>query len=78
MTDMLEITVNRRRFDTRNGVTQEMTTADIAGLAGVPAQNAVVEQEGDRNELVLVPCDTRLEITTGMHFLVTRHFVMGG
>ena len=78
MTDFLEITVNRRRFDAKHGVASQMSAAAIAELAGVPAQNAVVERESGENELELVPCDASIAIETGMHFLVTRHFVMGG
>lgn len=78
MRDVLEITVNRRRFDRSDGVTSEMTAAEIAALVGIPAQNAVVERETAKNELELFEGATAMKIAGGMHFLVTRHFVMGG
>ena len=78
MSDRLEITINRRRFDNTQGVNPVMTAADIAGLIGVPAENAVVEQETGRDEYVPVAGDTPVQMKGGMHFLVTRHFVMGG
>ena len=78
MSDVLEITVNRRRFDRSDGVNQAMTAAQIAALVGIPAQNAVVERETAKNELELIEGEAAMKIAGGMHFLVTRHFVMGG
>jgi len=78
MSNGLEITVNRRRFDHSDGVGLEMTAAQIAALVGIPAQNAVVERETAKNELELLEHTTAMKIAGGMHFLVTRHFVMGG
>ena len=78
MANTLKITVNRRRFDARHGVKPAMTAAELAELIDIPARNAIVEREGDNNELFSVPSDAPIDIEPGMHFLVTRHFVMGG
>ncbi|CAH1655402.1 hypothetical protein [Chelatococcus asaccharovorans] len=78
MQNKIEITVNRRRFDGSCGVTSQMTAAEIAGLVGIPAQNAIVERETARNAYEAVSADAQIAIEAGMHFLVTRHFVMGG
>ncbi|MBL6431282.1 MAG: hypothetical protein HPM95_09095 [Alphaproteobacteria bacterium] len=45
MDDRREITINRRRFDRDDGVEPTMTTDALAELAGIPAQNAIVERE---------------------------------
>ncbi len=78
MSEEYEITVNRRRFSAADGVKPQMSAAELAGLAGVPAANAIVEREIARDEYELVPCDAIVEVAGPMHFLVTRHFVMGG
>lgn len=78
MQDPLEITVNRRRFDRNAGVHAAMTAEAIATLVGVPVRNAVVEREvGPGAYERLAPGD-EISVKTGMHFLVTREFVMGG
>ena len=76
--DSLEITINRRRFGAAEGVLPVMTAANIAGLAGVPADNAIVEREIARNTYEPVTGEIPIAMKSGMHFLVTRHFVMGG
>lgn len=78
MSQDLEITVNRRRFDASDGVRARMSAAEIAALVGVPARNAVVERETARERYTSVPCSGEIEVQAGMHFLVTREFVMGG
>jgi hypothetical protein len=75
---VMEITVNRRRFDRSDGVCGRMTAEGIATLIGIPAQNAIVEREIARDRFIPVIADDTLEIASGMHFLVTRKFVMGG
>ena len=44
----LHIFVNRRKFDTADGVRREMTGAQITALVDVPADNAVVRLESGR------------------------------
>ncbi|WP_349360706.1 hypothetical protein [Stappia sp.] len=78
MDDRLEITINRRRFDRAAGVAAKMTADDLATLAGIPAQNAIVERETGPRTYEPVAGDEALTVRSGMHFLVTRKFVMGG
>lgn len=68
------IFVNRRRFTLRAATS---TGADIAGLIGVPFDNAVVERE-TADGLVAVLLDKPLPVEDGEAFLVTRQFIMGG
>lgn len=68
------IFVNRRRFPLP---VTAATGADIAGLIGVPADNAVVERETAEG-LIAVSLDKPLLIDNGEAFLVTRQFIMGG
>jgi hypothetical protein len=73
----LHIFVNRRKFESGDGVKEHMTGAEIAALVGVPADNAVVRRDSgpDKTE---VPIDQSIEIKNGDHFLVTRKIVEGG
>src|ERR1700733_2373716 len=41
----LHIFVNRRKFERGDGVKREMTGREIAGLVGVPPENAVVRYD---------------------------------
>lgn len=68
------IFVNRRRFTLPATAS---TGADIAGLIGVPADNAVVERETPEG-LIAVSLDAPLATDDGEAFLVTRQFIMGG
>lgn len=74
----LHIYINRRRFGVASGVGGLMTGQQIAGLAGVPADNAVVEAQTESGGLLEVGMDHNVHLTPGMHFLVTRQYVMGG
>jgi len=78
MTATLEITINRKRFSPADGVKKMMTPAELADLIDIPAQMAIVEREISRGEYSAVPADMLIEIEDRMHFLITRHFVMGG
>ncbi|SDU45744.1 hypothetical protein [Stappia sp. ES.058] len=78
MDDRLEITINRRRFDRDGGVAPTMTADDLATLAGIPAQNAIVERETGPRTYEALARDSSLPMRSGLHFLVTRKFVMGG
>ncbi|WP_425089026.1 hypothetical protein [Stappia sp.] len=78
MDDRREITINRRRFDRDGGVEPTMTADALAELAGIPAENAIVERETGPRTYEALARDTSLPIRSGMHFLVTRKFVMGG
>lgn len=73
----LHIFVNRRKFDSADGVRPEMNGAQIAALVDVPADNAVVRLEsgGEPRE---IPVNQTIHIKDGMHFLVTRKVVEGG
>ena len=76
--ETLEIIINRRRFDMRDGVEPLMTPAQIAALVCVPASTSVVEVEVARGEFETLAHDQPITIGERMHFLVTRRFVMGG
>lgn len=78
MGQRLEITINRRRFNLDDGVSAQMTPADLANLIGIPPENAVVEREVERDRYQVIPCNSEVSVNDGMHFLITRHFVMGG
>jgi hypothetical protein len=74
----LFVFINRRRFGSEHGIVDRMSGAAIAALMGVPAENAVVEIEQDDGRLSEIALDSSHAIVMGMHFLVTRQFVMGG
>jgi hypothetical protein len=73
----LHIFVNRRKFERADGVREEMTGAQIAGLVSVPADNAVVRRDSgpDKSE---VGINETVKVKNGDHFLVTRKAVEGG
>ena len=73
----LHIFVNRRKFETGDGVQPHMTGAQIAALVEVPADNAVVRFDTgpDRREIGIAE---KVDIKNGDHFLVTRKVVEGG
>ena len=73
----LHIFVNRRKFETGDGVKESMTGGEIAGLVEVPADNAVVRLESgpDKRE---IPVGDSIQIKNGQQFLVTRKVVEGG
>jgi hypothetical protein len=73
----LHIFVNRRKFERGDGVQDEMTGAQIAGLINVPTDNAVVRRDSgpDKSE---VGINETVRVKNGDHFLVTRKAVEGG
>lgn len=75
--EKLHIFVNRRKFGADDGVSETMTGSQIAGLVGVPAENAVVRYDtgADQRE---VGTDEPVKIQQADHFLVTRRTVEGG
>lgn len=73
----LHIFVNRRKFDRGDGVREEMTGAQIAGLVQVPPENAVIRQETGSEQREIGISET-VHIKNGEHFLVTRRVVEGG
>lgn len=73
----LFIFVNRLKKTEKDGVKAEMTRAEIAGLAGVPAANAVVKRDRDGQQETITTDDPFL-VCKGEHFLVTRDNVQGG
>ncbi len=54
-----------------------LTGAELAGLAGVPIDNVVVELETPAG-LREIGLDTTVPVTAGQSFLITRQFIMGG
>jgi hypothetical protein len=76
-TARLHIFVNRRKFEEGDGVTPEMTGAQIAALVEVPADNAVVRRDSGPDKNEIAPTDT-VHVKNGDHFLVTRKIVEGG
>jgi multiubiquitin len=73
----LHIFVNRRKFERGDGVRDEMTGAQIAGLINVPGDNAVVRRDSgpDKSEIGV---NETVKVKNGDHFLVTRKAVEGG
>lgn len=73
----LHIFVNRRKFETGDGVQHEMSGAQIAALVNVPPDNAVIRLENGPapGEVGIAQV---VAIRNGMHFLVTRRLVEGG
>jgi multiubiquitin len=72
----LHIFVNRRKFEEGDGVRHEMTGAQIAGLVGVPEDNAVIREESPEKRDIGV--QEKIHVKDGAHFLVTRKIVEGG
>jgi hypothetical protein len=73
----LHIFVNRRKFETGDGVRERMTGAQIAALVEVPADNAVVRLDSGPDKREIGISET-IDIKNGEHFLVTRRVVEGG
>jgi hypothetical protein len=72
----LHIFVNRKKFGPEDGVGAAMTGAQIAGLVGVDADNAIIrEGKADGAE---IPPEKTVAIKNGEHFFVTRKIVDGG
>jgi hypothetical protein len=76
-TPHLHIFVNRRKFEEGDGVTPEMTGAQIAALVEVPADNAVIRRDSGPDRQEIAPTET-VHVKNGDHFLVTRKIVEGG
>lgn len=76
--DDLSIFVNRRRFDFGNGAKRLVTGAELAALVGVPSGNAKIEREVGPDRMEEIGLHQVIEVSSGMHFLVTREFVTGG
>ena len=74
---VLEIYVNRRKFQSGDGVKPEMTGGELAALINVPEDNAVVKLE-TRQGRIDIPVNDKVQIKSGMEFLITRRTVDGG
>jgi hypothetical protein len=74
----LHIFVNRRKFETGDGVKPQMTRAEIAALVEVPAGNAVVRYDSGSEKGKEIENDQPIHVKDGDHFLVTRRVVEGG
>jgi hypothetical protein len=72
----LHIFVNSRRFDKAHGVKLDMTVADIANLAKISPEVAVVRRYHGKH--YSEPMHGDIEIVSGDHFVVTRKKVDGG
>jgi len=73
----LHIFVNRKKKEESDGVRPVMKGREIAALANVPAENAVVRR-GNTGDSPIVGLDDELQIHMAEHFLVTRKIVEGG
>jgi len=73
----LHIFVNRRKFEEGDGVSAQMTGAQIAALVEVPADNAVIRRESGAEKAEVAANET-VQVKNGDHFLVTRKIVEGG
>lgn len=73
----LHIFVNRRKFEEGDGVSGQMTGAQLAALVEVPAENAVIRRDSgpDKQE---IGANEVVTVKNGDHFLVTRKLVEGG
>jgi len=74
----LHIFVNRRKFEQGDGVKDEMTGAEIAGLVNVPADNAVIRWDSGPQKGEEIGSGQLVQVSIGDHFLVTRKVVEGG
>lgn len=72
------IWVNRRRFGGAQRLGEVSTGSDIAVLIGVPTDNARIDLETDAGALREIDINETITVENGMHFLVTRRYVMGG
>jgi hypothetical protein len=73
----LHIFVNRLKYGAAQGVRPTMTGRQIAALARVPAELAVVRR-GSGSDAEPVGIDETLSIHQAEHFMVTRCVVEGG
>ena len=73
----LHIFVNGIKFDD-DRVKPEMTGAEIAALAEVPADQAVVRRETGPHQGEEIGVDQKIPIHQADHFTVTRKQVQGG
>lgn len=73
----IHIFVNRRKFGVDDGVKEVMTGAEIAGLVGVPAANAVIRLDSGPGKREIGVAES-LPLKQGEQFLVTRKAVEGG
>lgn len=74
---ILHIFVNRLKYGAAQGVRPTMTGSEIAALAHVPAELAVIRRGAGQNA-VPVGVDEVLAIKQAEHFMVTRKVVEGG
>ena len=73
----IHIFVNRRKFGVDDGVKEVMTGAEIAGLVGVPAANAVIRLDSGPDKRG-IGVEESIQLKQGEQFLVTRKTVEGG
>ena len=76
-TQKLHIFVNGIKFDD-DRVRPEMTGAEIAALAEVPADQAIVRRETGPHQGEEIAVDQKITIHQADHFTVTRKQVQGG
>jgi hypothetical protein len=73
----LHIFVNGIKFEDAR-VKSQMTGAEIAALAEIPADQAVVRRETGPQQGEEIPADKEIKIHQADHFTVTRKQVQGG
>jgi len=74
----LHIFVNRIKFDRSQGVKKKMSVDEIARLADLTAETAVVRRVHGNSGNVGDPLEGDVEIKNGDQFFVTRRMVEGG
>lgn len=74
----LHIFVNRRRFETGDGVKPNMTGGEIAALIDLAPENAVVRWSSGPHDNEEIAINQPIKVKNGDHFLVTRKVVEGG
>jgi hypothetical protein len=74
----ITIHVNGKKKTEADGVKEQMTVNEIAGLVGLTAANSTVRREQGESGKVGDPLSGTVEVKNGDHFTVTRNNVEGG
>jgi hypothetical protein len=77
-TEPLHIFVNRKKFETGDGVKPEMTGAEIASLVKAPPDNSIVRYATGPHKDDEIGAQQPIQVKVGDHFTVTRRTVDGG
>ena len=76
--ESLHIFVNRKKFETGDGVKPEMTGAEIANLVKAPPDNSVIRYAAGPQKDEEIGAQQTIPVKMGGHFTVTRRTVDGG